>query len=163
MFSIKKSFHIKLNQRQLSGFKSFHSSKVLNAGVDQITRLANFVEETLPPPTTKPKLDEILAAVWANERVTSVCPDLVIRLTSLRGQISRTIWQRRGGNPDDIQILAVGTVTIPDHLPKYHKFLTNFYRNSLDYSRNVHLKGKCLSFFFLKKNWFDFLDFKNFK
>ncbi len=42
------------------------------------------VESTLPQ---KPVMKDILKAVWENETITSQCPDLVIRLTSLRGQV----------------------------------------------------------------------------
>jgi len=75
-------------------------------------------------------LKDILKAVWANEVITSQCPDLIIRLTSLRGEVSKRIWQNRGRNPDEIQILAVGTVAAPKHLDNYASFLKNFYKNT---------------------------------
>lgn len=52
---------------------------------DRISYFASLVEANLPK---NPQLQDILKGVWANEVITSQCPDLVIRLTSLRGQVS---------------------------------------------------------------------------
>lgn len=79
--------------------------------------------------------------------ITAVCPDLVIRLTGLRGEVSRLVWevchrveptflmprQDLGNNPNDIQICAIGTTAIPSHLPRYHQFLHGFYDRSTQY------------------------------
>lgn len=97
----------------------------------RIKSLADLVNNSLPKDAS---LKDILGAVWRNPTITAVCPDLVIRLTSLRGEVSKVIWSSRGNNPDDIQILAVGTTAIPQHLTKYHKFLSNFYNNASSYS-----------------------------
>jgi len=77
-------------------------------------------------------LPEILKAVWSNEIITSQCPNLVIRLTSLRGEVSKAIWSQRGKDPEQIQILAVGTCSIPSHLNGYHAFLNNYNAKSVD-------------------------------
>ena len=52
--------------------------------LDRITQFAKLVDQNLPK---NPSLKDILKGVWANEVITSQCPDLVIRLTSLRGQV----------------------------------------------------------------------------
>lgn len=52
------------------------------------------------------------------------------RLTSLRGEVIREIWKNFGGNPEEIQILAVGTTSVPTHLEGYKTFLDNFIDNS---------------------------------
>lgn len=86
----------------------------------------------------KTELKDVLSAVWNNREITAVCPDLVIRLTSLRGEISKLVWKELGNNPDDIQVLAVGTTAIPQHLPRYHKFL----RDWLSRSEKLHQEAK---------------------
>jgi hypothetical protein len=35
----------------------------------------------------KIELKDVLCAVWGSQEITDVCPDLVIRLTSLRGEV----------------------------------------------------------------------------
>lgn len=35
----------------------------------------------------KTELNDVLFAVWQNKEITAVCPDLLIRLTSLRGEV----------------------------------------------------------------------------
>jgi hypothetical protein len=77
-----------------------------------------------------PTLSEVLTTVWEDEKVTSVCPNLVIRLTTLRGEVSKTIWKTLGNNPKDINVLAVGTTAIPHHLTGYQKFLKNFFEET---------------------------------
>jgi hypothetical protein len=47
----------------------------------------------------------------------------------------------KGGNPDEVNILAVGTVAIPHHLPSYHKFLDNFYIRTANYAEKARGKG----------------------
>jgi len=101
----------------------------------RIEAYAQLVNKDLPE---NAGLKEILQAVWKNEAITSVCPDLIIRLTSLRGEVSKAIWRSRGKNPDDIQILAVGTTAIPQHIPKYHNFLRSFFANSAKYCLAEH-------------------------
>jgi len=100
-----------------------------------IRKLAEVVKQDLSPNVS---LKEILKAVWKNPVVTAVCPDLVIRLTSLRGEVSKLLWLDRRGNPDDIQVLAVGTTAIPHHLPRYHAMLKNFFKRSAEYSFAAH-------------------------
>eukprot|EP01125_Pyxidicula_operculata_P017099 TRINITY_DN5952_c0_g2_i1.p1 TRINITY_DN5952_c0_g2~~TRINITY_DN5952_c0_g2_i1.p1 ORF type:complete len:488 (-),score=68.44 TRINITY_DN5952_c0_g2_i1:98-1561(-) len=95
-----------------------------------------FVEDVVGGLKGNKALSDVLTAVWENERVTAVCPNLIIRLTSLRGEVSKRVWSELGNNPDDIQILAVGTTAIPSHLPKYHKFLDNFWNKA------SHLSGQ---------------------
>jgi hypothetical protein len=85
----------------------------------------------------KPVLADVLTAVWKNPEVTAVCPDLVIRLTSLRGQVSRIVWEGLGNDPNEINILAVGTTDIPQHLKSYHGFLHRFYQKISDCQRKM--------------------------
>ncbi len=59
--------------------------------------------------------------------MTSQCPDLVIRLTTLRGSVSQHVWQHLGHDPHEIQLLAVGSTDHPLHLPRYVGFLKHFY------------------------------------
>jgi len=95
---------------------------------DRIQNFAELVESGNLPKDAS--LKDILKAVWSNEVITSQCPDLIIRLTSLRGEVSKRIWQNRGKNPDEIQILAVGTVAAPKHLDSYSHFLQRFYKST---------------------------------
>ena len=74
-----------------------------------------------------PKLGDVIRTVWSNPVVTSQCPDLVIRLTTLRGSVSQHVWQGLGHDPHEIQLLAVGSTDHPLHLPNYVGFLRNFY------------------------------------
>jgi hypothetical protein len=74
-----------------------------------------------------PVLGDVIRTVWSNAVVTSQCPDLVIRLTTLRGSVSQHVWQSLGHDPQEIQLLAVGSTDHPLHLPKYGGFLRNFY------------------------------------
>lgn len=78
----------------------------------------------------KTELNDVLFAVWQSKEITAVCPDLVIRLTSLRGEVSKLVWRELGNDPDDIQVLAVGTTAIPQHLPRYHAFLREYLNRS---------------------------------
>jgi hypothetical protein len=55
--------------------------------------------------------------------------------------VSKVLWEDRGRNPDEIQVLAVGTTAIPNHLPKYHSMLENFYKRSAEYSAAAKSKG----------------------
>ena len=50
----------------------------------RIDAYAELVNKDLP---SNVGLKEILQAVWRNEQITAVCPDLIIRLTSLRGEV----------------------------------------------------------------------------
>ena len=88
--------------------------------IDPIDRFAHLVKNNL---STNAQLPEVLNAVWTNEVVTSQCPDLIIRLTSLRGQVSSRLWKMLGGDPEEIQILAVGTTAIPNHMKDYKSFI----------------------------------------
>lgn len=101
--------------------------------------LADLVDKELPKEAS---LGDVLNAVWANEVVTSQCPNLVIRLTTLRGEVSRRIWQKRGNNPEEIQLLAVGTVAPPVHLPRYHNFINNFYNNTTQFLQQKLLEQR---------------------
>ena len=47
----------------------------------------------------------------------------------------------KGKNPEEVQILAVGTVDIPQHLKKYHNFLDYFYSDSNKRSLSDRMKG----------------------
>lgn len=40
------------------------------------------------------------------------------------------MWHELGNDPDDIQVLAVGTTAIPQHLPRYHTFLREYVNRS---------------------------------
>jgi hypothetical protein len=118
-----------------------------------ISYYASLVEKDLPQ---NADLKDILSAVWSNPVITNVCPGLVIRLTSLRGEVSKWIWKNRGRNPDDIQILAVGTTKTPIHLPKYSGFLENFYSNSSSLAITRREKGLFFSLFYRGKTKFFF-------
>jgi len=104
---------------------------------DRIGHFADLVAANLGP---SPSLKDILKGVWANEVITSQCPNLVIRLTSLRGQVSKRLWEMKGNNPAEIQILAVGTTDIPQHLAGYHKFLDGFYKKTEQYAADYRSK-----------------------
>lgn len=60
---------------------------------DRIQYFAELVDDgkSLPKDAS---LKEILKAVWANETVTSQFPDLIIRLTSLRGEVRFRFYNR---------------------------------------------------------------------
>eukprot|EP01090_Pellita_catalonica_P000157 TRINITY_DN10110_c0_g1_i1.p1 TRINITY_DN10110_c0_g1~~TRINITY_DN10110_c0_g1_i1.p1 ORF type:complete len:511 (-),score=58.52 TRINITY_DN10110_c0_g1_i1:92-1591(-) len=92
-----------------------------------LTPFVNEIDNELPADA---KLPDVLQAVWDNETVTSQCRDFVIRLTSLRGQVSSGVWKKRGGNPNDVQILAVGTTAIPQHMPDLTAYFHEFYDRS---------------------------------
>lgn len=110
----------------------------------RVESLAKLVAKDLKPSA---RLGEVIKAVWSNDVVTSQCPDLVIRLTTLRGSVSQHIWQEFGHDPNEvssqrlllfgegrvprkfmqIQLMAVGSTDHPLHLPNYVGFLRNFY------------------------------------
>eukprot|EP01119_Soliformovum_irregulare_P015344 TRINITY_DN4308_c0_g1_i1.p1 TRINITY_DN4308_c0_g1~~TRINITY_DN4308_c0_g1_i1.p1 ORF type:complete len:493 (+),score=113.78 TRINITY_DN4308_c0_g1_i1:27-1505(+) len=92
---------------------------------DRIQSFAEMVDREVPKNAS---LSEILNGVWKNEVITSQCPDLVIRLTALRGEVSKRLWSLRGGDPEQINVLAVGTTAVPNHLTGYHHFLQNFFQ-----------------------------------
>jgi hypothetical protein len=80
------------NSRSVSTSKSAWNAQPAKAvKTDRITYFADLVAANLGP---KPALNEILQGVWKNEVITSQCPDLVIRLTSLRGQVSESVKKR---------------------------------------------------------------------
>jgi histidinol-phosphate/aromatic aminotransferase/cobyric acid decarboxylase-like protein len=113
----------KLYKPTSSIVRNFHTTKLLRVN-PQIQQFANLVKKDLP---SKPDLSAILKSVWACNEITRVCPDLIIRLTTLRGEVARQLWLDFGGNPKQINILAVGTTAVPHHLKGYQKFLSNFY------------------------------------
>jgi hypothetical protein len=86
-----------LSTKQFStnSFK-FQKNSQVKTFADQIQKGFNFFFSNFLELPSNPKLPDILKAVWANPKVTAVCPDLIIRLTSLRGQVSRTIWESLG-------------------------------------------------------------------
>lgn len=104
----------------------FHTSKIKYQD-QQINEFAKMIQKDLNKSST---LSEVLEKVWANEKVTQVCPNLTIRLTSLRGQVSRKIWENLGKDPKEINILAVGTTDIPHHLKGYQEFIKSFYKRT---------------------------------
>lgn len=66
-----------------------HSRRNIQGAAPPTDRIQYFAElvddgKSLPKEAS---LKEILKAVWANETVTSQFPDLIIRLTSLRGEV----------------------------------------------------------------------------
>ena len=73
---IKKENFLQISPK----FRYFSSSSK-----DRITHFAELVNKDLPKESG---ISEILNAVWNNPVVTSQCPDLVIRLTSLRGEVN---------------------------------------------------------------------------
>lgn len=81
----------------------------------------------LPP---RPSLSDVIRCVWADPTVTAQCPDLVIRLATLRASVAQQLWLSRGNDPSDIQILAVGSTDHPLHLSAYNAFLRGFYHRS---------------------------------
>eukprot|EP01088_Endostelium_zonatum_P016277 TRINITY_DN432_c0_g1_i7.p1 TRINITY_DN432_c0_g1~~TRINITY_DN432_c0_g1_i7.p1 ORF type:complete len:316 (-),score=63.82 TRINITY_DN432_c0_g1_i7:232-1179(-) len=84
------------------------------------------------------KLKDVLTTVWQEEAITAQCRDFIIRLTSLRGEVSKAVWEMRGGNPDEVQILAVGTTAIPNHIPQLLQFFNNFYSLSTQHYKSSH-------------------------
>eukprot|EP01129_Flabellula_baltica_P016065 TRINITY_DN8401_c0_g1_i2.p1 TRINITY_DN8401_c0_g1~~TRINITY_DN8401_c0_g1_i2.p1 ORF type:complete len:489 (+),score=120.28 TRINITY_DN8401_c0_g1_i2:26-1492(+) len=98
---------------------------------DGIDYFADIVEKDIG--TKKSDLKTILKGVWDNELITSQFRDLNIRLTSLRGEVSSRLWERQGNNPDDVQILAVGTVNIPQHIDSYKNYIREFNKRTSDY------------------------------
>ncbi len=57
---------------------------------DRIGSLADLVHQDLIkgfPSGKSFSLPDVLTAVWKNQTVTAQCPDLIIRLTSLRGEV----------------------------------------------------------------------------
>jgi len=88
-------------------------------------KIVSFAERIRSQLKGTPDLKTILKAVWEDSEITSQCPKLIIRLTSLRGQVSQMIWKMVGNDPNDIQILAVGTVVAPE-LPAFKNFVRNF-------------------------------------
>lgn len=114
----------------------FHSTKFKHQD-QQINEFAKMIQKDLSKSST---LSEVLEKVWANEKVTQVCPNLTIRLTSLRGQVSRKIWENLGKDPKEINILAVGTTDIPNHLKGFQSFIKNFYSRTSDMLVNNKLE-----------------------
>jgi len=107
--------------------RSFHST----ARSDNYAKFSELVRTELPK---NPALQDVTQAVWKNETVTAVCPALVIRLASLRGEVTKKVWEDLGNDPNDVQILAVGSTAIPKHLTRFHNFLKNWVNQSSELS-----------------------------
>jgi hypothetical protein len=143
-WGLKKSQHQSVKVLAVALCSTFSTKKN-----DQYQNFADLVSKDLP---ANASMSDVLNAVWANETIRSQCPDLVIRLTSLRGQVnhlhflilqvSKRILEQRGYNPNSVQILAVGTVAIPQHLPNYHHFLDKFYERTEKHGKEHRKIGK---------------------
>jgi hypothetical protein len=83
----KKSFTPFQRGWTVAGVRRVAAGKI--QPLDRIGELAKIVEKDLPP---KASLQQILQAVWTNETVTNQCPNLVIRLTSLRGEVRMELF-----------------------------------------------------------------------
>jgi hypothetical protein len=81
----------------------------------RVEGLAHLVAKDLKPTA---KLSDVIKSVWSNEVVTSQCPDLVIRLTTLRGSVSQHVWQSLGHDPNEVCCLN-------KHEKKRLKMITN--------------------------------------
>jgi hypothetical protein len=88
-------------------------------------QLADGVIKQLPSKDVD--LPAMLEAVWSDQDIYNQCPGLIIRLASLRGNVAGHIWEVLGNNPDDVQVLAIGSVAIPEHLKAFHKALDYFW------------------------------------
>ena len=90
-----KGFHKNVFKLQKSQVNIF-ADEMIKGKAFFFSKKKNLSENTNVDLPKDAKLETILKAVWNNPKVTAVCPDLVIRLTSLRGQVSRTIWESLG-------------------------------------------------------------------
>lgn len=127
------------DQRKQNSTAATATAHVYKQSTGTYQNFAQNVLMTLPQKEDSTvELKDVLSAVWQCQEITDVCPDLVIRLTSLRGEISKLVWRELGNDPDDIQVLAVGTTAIPQHLPRYHRFL----RQWLDRTTDLHREAK---------------------
>lgn len=105
--------------------RSFYASKkTLGNTVDEFAKM---IEEQVPGKNVP--LPSVLEAVYNNEKITAVCPDLAIRLASLRATVARRAWELKGKNPEDIQNLSIGSIDVPN-IPGYKEYLREWHERS---------------------------------
>jgi aspartate/methionine/tyrosine aminotransferase len=94
-------------------------------------------------------ITHILDEIYNCDEITNVCPNLAIRLASLRASVARAVLELNGRDPDLVQNLSIGSVLEPEHIPEYSKFIKNFNDRAATYLMNT--KQHRLSYDLLSK------------